>query len=162
MRSEGEHGSRQAIPAPRFAPSATEGLGLNGGIRAIAWTVLLVVVIHLGYGVSPLMASRCACAHGPEVPCDCVHHKRAEGSGPPPCHIHAKSQHAPGTDARQPCVRARCGSTPPDLILLGLVSTSEAPELPPAPIPGPSPKLSLLRPSEGFIFRLRHPPKAYA
>src|SRR5262249_61383420 len=98
---------------------------MNGwGLRAVACTALLVVAMHLCYGVSPLMSSRCACAHGPEEPCECVHHERAKRSGPLPCHIHAKSQAAQGADARQPCVRRRCGTTSPDLILFGLLSTS--------------------------------------
>ena len=175
MRTVRSSSSRKPVGASRAAcpaegavvlserePTGRSARGLPRSTRSSAFVVLLVVGVHLGYGVSPLMASQCACAHGPEVPCDCPHHVKADGSPPPPCHIHAKSHRAADPSSRQPCVRARCGAIPPDLILVALVSTSERLELAPRPplerLQSPSP----LRPPEVFIFPSKHPPKARA
>jgi len=141
-------------------PMATSARGLGSATRASAFVALLVIGLYLGYGVSPLMASQCACSHGSEVPCDCPHHVQAQGSPPPPCHTHAKSHRGADSSSQQPCVRAPCGTIPPDLILIALVSTSERPALaPPPPLEQPL-TFSPLRPPEIFIFPLKHPPKA--
>lgn len=132
------------------------------GIRSIAWVSLLVVAVHLSYGVSPLMVSHCACAHGVEVPCDCPHHLGATDSGSPPCHIHAKSRRAREAASPQPCIRARCGTIPPDLILIGLISTSEAPQLPSPEGPSETREIAPLRLPEVFHLPLKPPPKANA
>jgi hypothetical protein len=142
------------------APHAS--CALSRAIRCFAFLLLLVVGAHLSYGVSPLMASRCGCAHGPEVPCDCPHHVHADGSQPPPCHIHAKSHRAAERTSQHPCVRARCGTIPPDLVLVALVSTYEPPQLAPPPAVGRLPSDSPLRPPDIFIFPSKHPPKASA
>ena len=143
-------------------PKAWSMRALPRSTRSFGFVVLMVVGIHLGYGVSPLMASQCVCAHAPEVLCDCPHHVRLDGSHSPPCHIHAKSHRAADPGSRQPCVRAQCGSIPPELVLVALVSTFERPELATRPtlqhLEYPSP----LRPPEIFIFPAKHPPKATA
>jgi len=85
--------------------------------RATVLALLLVQGVYLGYGVSPLMSSRCVCEHGPEVPCDCPHHGSAKGEHAPPCHLHRP---APSDAKASPesAIRVRCGAKAPDLILM--------------------------------------------
>jgi len=135
---------------------------IPAGTRTFAFAFLLVVGIHFGYGVSPLMASRCACSHGPEVPCDCPHHLETKGQAPPPCHIHAKSRNAADRTSKEPSVRARCGKIAPDLILVALLSTFERPDLPSDAGPDQRPALSPARPPRTFIPPPKHPPKKHA
>src|SRR6516162_9728567 len=94
------------------------------GTRPFALLLLLMLGIYSAYGITPLMTSRCGCEHGPEVPCDCPHHGNATNSPPAPCHLHAKARPAANLPS-QPCLRARCGSIPPPLILVTIFSTAE-------------------------------------
>src|SRR5216683_3750224 len=135
---------------------------IPAGTRTFAFALLLVVGIHFGYGLSPLMASQCACSHGPEVPCDCPHHLETEGQAPPPCHIHAKSRNAADRTSKEPSVWARCGTIAPDLILVALLSTFERPDLPSDAGPDQRPALSPARPPRTFIPPPKHPPKKHA
>jgi hypothetical protein len=96
-------------------------------VRCLAVLLMLVQGTYLSYGVSPLMSGRCGCAHGADVPCDCLHHEPSNGA-PAPCHLHAKPRPAAQSAAPHGSFRIRCGAIHPDLILLGLVGSSEAPE----------------------------------
>ncbi len=98
--------------------------------RAIAVALLLVQGTYLGYGASPFMSSRCACEHGPEVPCDCPHHVSAKGKDARPCQLHRKAtSHA--QPSPESAIRVRCGAKAPDLTLLAWVTfSSEPPTLP--------------------------------
>src|ERR1700737_550363 len=135
--------------------------GRSRPLRLTGALLLVVTSLYLGYGVSPLMESRCGCLHGPEVPCDCPHHGESKsGSHPPPCHIHAKSK-APASHALPaPGLRNRCGVIHPDLILLALVSIplrqQASLELSPIAVP----RLFLTAPPGVFIYPSKHPPKA--
>jgi len=135
---------------------------LPGGTRPFAFAILLVIGIHFGYGVSPLMTSQCACSHGPEVPCDCPHHLETDGHAPAPCHIHAKSKDAADRTSKGPCVRALCGTTAPALILVALLSTFERPRLAPDIRSEQPPTLAPARPPRTFIPPPKHPPKENA
>lgn len=129
--------------------------------RPFALLLLLVLGIYSAYGLSPLMTSRCACDHGQEVPCDCPHHGSAHGSPPAPCQLHKKARPVANLPS-QPCLRARCGSIPPHLILVAVFSTTERPQLIPPPPPGRPGVFSPLPPPDVFPVPLKHPPKARA
>src|SRR5262249_47531344 len=105
-----------------------------GGARPFALLLLLTLSVYSAYGLSPLMTSQCACQHDHEVPCDCPHHGSAPNSPPAPCQLHGKTRPAANLPS-QPCLRARCGSIPPHLILVTVFSTAERPQLMPPPPP---------------------------
>lgn len=91
--------------------------------RCLALLLLLSQGISLAHGLGPFVSGHCACEHGPDVPCDCPHHVRKKGQDPRPCHLHAKADRH--SDAPKPAAcsfRARCGSSPPALMLLAIAS----------------------------------------
>ena len=147
----------------RFHPGPAGAVvrNVSRGTRPLALLLLMVVGIYSAYGLSPLMSSRCACEHSLEVPCDCPHHGNARHSAPAPCQLHKKAPAAANVPS-QPCLRARCGSIPPHLILVTVFSTAEQPQLFPPP---PSARPDVFRPlppPDVFPVPLKHPPKASA
>ena len=123
------------------------------GIRPLALLLLLVVGIYSAYGLSPLMTSRCACEHSLDVPCDCPHHGK--------CQVHKKAPPTANVPSR-PCLRARCGSIPPHLILVTVFSTAERPQLIAPPPPARPDVFRPFAPPDVFPVPLKHPPKASA
>jgi hypothetical protein len=96
--------------------------------RWVALVLLLLQGIQVAYGASPLASGHCACAHGPEIDCECPHHEGAGAEALPACHRRVKEKkRAEAADA--PALRARCGSTGHALVLLTTVSL-EQPWLP--------------------------------
>lgn len=130
------------------------------GTRLVALFVLGVVGTYSANGISPLLTSHCACDHGIEVPCDCPHHSRAS-SPPAPCHVRLKQQAATAAPA-QPCVRAHCGSSRADLLLVGLFSTAERPQLAPEVPAFRTIPLAALPPVNVWLDLPKHPPKVCA
>jgi len=132
---------------------------LPRGSRFFVLLLMLVQGAYLSYGLSPLMSGHCGCAHGPEVSCDCLHHEQSSGA-PAPCHLHAKARPAAQSPTPHGSFRIRCGAINPDLILLGFVGSSEAPEwtaeLSMILVPMFSPQSS----PEVFISPPKHRPKA--
>lgn len=91
--------------------------------RCIALLLLFSQGVSLAYGLGPFVSGHCGCEHGPEVPCDCPHHAKHNGENPPPCHLHRKADGHANPSKPAPCsFRARCGSTPPVLMLLAIAS----------------------------------------
>ncbi len=109
---------------------------------AVRWGALLLLLFlgfHSAHGASPLADSHCACAHGPEVDCECPHHEGDAGdSALPACHRRAKAEQRAKADTA-PAIRARCGSTAHALVLLVTVTLErrELPELERRPLPIP-------------------------
>lgn len=90
-------------------------------LRVATVGLLAIIGVPVAYGASPWNTGHCECAHGPEVDCDCPHH--AGGADLPPCHRakRAAKQHPGGV-----ALKAKCGSTSPDLLVVALLSTSHA------------------------------------
>jgi len=92
-------------------------------VRCLALVLLLSQGLSLAYGVGPFVSGRCACEHGPRVPCDCPHHSTVKGEDPPPCHLHVQGHPAGEPTKASSCsIRAHCGSTSPVLMLVIIAS----------------------------------------
>jgi len=130
-----------------------------GGIPGVALLLLLVTGTYAAFGVTPFAQGHCACAHGPEVDCECPHHGAGDDSMPA-CHRKMRAQ-ARAKAAEKPALRARCGSTGATLVLLALAAPErrEAPH--PEPTATPAPARPLLPPSDVFSSPPRQPPRAW-
>jgi hypothetical protein len=138
---------------------STWALSHSRALRLTTALLLTVSALYFGYGVSPLMQSRCGCLHGPEVPCDCPHHAHSKDGPPPPCHIHAKSKAPAHKTLPLSSIRVRCGAIHPDLILVSFLSISPPEEHPPELLPTPVLRAAPTAPPDVFIPPSKHPPK---
>ncbi len=134
------------------------------------WVALVLLLTHgglLAYGGSPFSQGRCECKHGPEVPCDCPHHRASAGEAGdeldadlPPCHRAMKATAPPSERTEDTGWRNHCDSSDPSLVVFALLELTGAD--PPEAVPftssrwPPPPQLRL----ERAIAPPRAPPRA--
>jgi hypothetical protein len=107
-----------------------------------------------------LSKTRCECAHGPEVDCDCPHHAHGDSnSGAPPCHL-TKKKAAKHPDDRASSFRARCGSSAPQLVLFAMLFIDWEKPSPSVDVPALPVESILLQAAYRPHSPLRYPPRA--